>query len=330
MRWLAGDIGGTSTRLAIFTVRDGAVRRVAEEIVHSRDFSGLDQIAQSFLSRQGLTVERAAFGIAGPVIAGVVRTPNLPWVIVADDLAKSLQIEHVDLINDLEANAWGIGALQANDIAELQAGDAAARGNRAVISAGTGLGEAGLYFDGAQHRPFACEGGHADYAPRNALEIQLLEFLRRRWDRISYERVLSGPGLRNIYEFFRDELGRQESQQIAAACRSEDPPTVISRAAMAGECPLCVESLNLFVAIYGAAAGNVALTMMATGGMYIGGGIAPKILSKLKEPAFIEAFLDKGRMRPLLAAMPLRVILNVETALLGAGRYAAARAGALV
>ena len=330
MRWLAGDIGGTSTRLAIFTVRDGAVRRVAEEIVHSRDFSGLDQIAQSFLSRQGLTVERAAFGIAGPVIAGVVRTPNLPWVIVADDLAKSLQIEHVDLINDLEANAWGIGALQANDIAELQAGDAAARGNRAVISAGTGLGEAGLYFDGAQHRPFACEGGHADYAPRNALEIQLLEFLRRRWDRISYERVLSGPGLRNIYEFFRDELGRQESQQIAAACRSEDPPTVISRAAMAGECPLCVESLNLFVAIYGAAAGNVALTMMATGGMYIGGGIAPKILSKLKEPAFIEAFLDKGRMRPLLAAMPLRVILNVETALLGAGRYAAAKAGALV
>ena len=330
MRWLAGDIGGTSTRLAIFTVRDGAVRRVAEETVHSRDFSGLDQIAQSFLSRQGLTVERAAFGIAGPVIAGVVRTPNLPWVIVADDLAKSLQIEHVDLINDLEANAWGIGALQANDIAELQAGDAAARGNRAVISAGTGLGEAGLYFDGAQHRPFACEGGHADYAPRNALEIQLLEFLRRRWDRISYERVLSGPGLRNIYEFFRDELGRQESLLIAEACRSEDPPAVISRAAMAGECPLCVESLNLFVAIYGAAAGNVALTMMATGGMYVGGGIAPKIVSKLREPAFIEAFLDKGRMRPLLAAMPVRVILNVETALLGAGRYAAARAGALI
>ena len=329
MRWLAGDIGGTSTRLAIFTLRDGAVRRVADETFHSRDYSGLEAIAQNFLSRQGLSVERAAFGIAGPVSAGVVRTPNLPWVIVAADLAKALSIPDVDLMNDLEANAWGIASLLPGDIVEIQPGDVATHGNRAVISAGTGLGVAGLYFDGAIHRPFACEGGHSDFAPRNAVEIQLLEFLRRRWDRISYERVLSGPGLRNIYEFFRDELGRAETPGIAAAFRSADPPAVISRAAMAGQCPLCVESLDLFAAIYGAAAGNVALTMMATGGLYIGGGIAPKILSKLREPGFIEAFLDKGRMRTLLAAVPVRVILNQETALLGAGRYAAVRSGAL-
>ena len=208
------------------------------------------------------------------------------------------------------------------DFVTLNAGVADAEGNQAVISSGTGLGEAGLYWDGKKHRPFACEGGHSDFAPRNELEAELFRHLREKFGRVSYERVLSGPGLLNIYEFLRDTRRGEETAALAEEMRRADPAAVISRAALAGKYELCVKALDLFVSVYGAEAGNLALKMMATGGVFVGGGIAPKIIEKLKGPAFMEAFTAKGRMQPLLETMPVRVIMNEMTPLLGAARCA--------
>lgn len=322
---LAGDIGGTSTRLAVFEPRDGQLVASVEETFPSREFDGLASIATRFVERHRPSIRCAAFGIAGPVQDGVVKTPNLPWTIESAALARVLALPQVDLINDLEANAWGIGALAADDVEVLQPGRDNSSGNRAVVSAGTGLGMAGLYWDGRVHRPFASEGGHADWAPRSSVEVELLAYAQQRWPRVSIERVLSGPAFALIYAFFRDTGRFPERAAIVDQMRTQDPAAVITRAALAGDCPLCVATLDQFVAIYGAVAGNVALTMMATGGLYIGGGIAPRIAAKLHSPTFLEAFLDKGRLRPLVEATPVRVILNPKTALLGAACYAAAR-----
>jgi glucokinase len=228
----------------------------------------------------------------------------------------------VGLINDLEANAWGIATLSSDDIAVLNPGESDGAGNLALISAGTGLGQAGLHWDGTRYRPFASEGGHVDFAPRNRLEMDLLEFLLRQFPRVSYERVVSGPGLQNIYRFLRETGRGDEPPWLAARLREQDPNAVVAQAALSGESALCVQALDLFVALYGAAAGNLALTLLATGGVYLGGGIAPKILPKLKDPIFLNAFFTKGRLRPLLETVPVRVILNDQTALFGAARYA--------
>lgn len=323
MSILAGDIGGTSTRLAFFAVADGQLRPVAEMTYRSREHKSLNEIVALFVAAQGQPIEAAAFGIAGPVRGGKVRTPNLAWTIDAAELARDLRLPEVALLNDLEANASGIAVLAPQDFEVLNGGAADAAGNQAVISAGTGLGEAGLYWDGKQHRPFASEGGHGDFAPRTPFEAELLRYLLGRFERVSYERVLSGPGLHNIYQFLRDTGRGKEHPRVAEEMSEQDPSAVITRAALAGESELCVSALDLFVSLYGAEAGNLALKMMATGGVYIGGGIAPKILDKLKGPAFMQAFSAKGRMRPLLESMPVRVIKNDKTALLGAARYAA-------
>lgn len=324
---LAGDIGGTSARLAVMALRDGRLEQVAEETFASREFAGLEAVAQAFLARHDVPLEGACFGVAGPVRGGRVSTPNLPWHIDAADVAATLRVARVALINDLEANAYGIAALERADVLELQAGSPGATGNQAVIAAGTGLGEAGLYWDGQLHRPFACEGGHADFAPRNERETALLRYLLEKWEHVSWERVLSGPGLHGIYQFLRDVLDMRELPGIVDRMKGADPSAVISAAALTGECPLCSDALDLFVALYGAEAGNLALKTMATGGVYIGGGIAPKILGRLKTGAFLRAFNAKGRMAPLMASMPVRIILNPGTALLGAGRYAALQCG---
>ncbi len=253
-----------------------------------------------------------------------MTTPNLPWVVDAESLARELRLElgAVRLINDLEANAYGIAALESGDLVTLNAGAAGAAGNRAVISVGTGLGEAGLFWDGTSHRPFACEGGHADFAPRDGTETELLLYLRskfREFDHVSYERVLSGPGLRQIYEFLRDTGRGEEPAWLRQALgQAKDPTPVISNAGLEGRCESCAKALDLFVSFYGAEAGNLALKVMATGGVYVGGGIAPRILRKLQGPLFLAAFTAKGRMRPLMEAMPVHVITKETTALLGA------------
>jgi glucokinase len=336
---LAGDIGGTSTRLALFDVKNGQLSPLVESKYHSREHLGLDEIVKTFVAAQPcdgrkLPIEHAAFGIAGVVREGQVHTVNLPWVVSAAQLAKELKLNEVHLLNDLEANAHGIPALGPNDLVTLNAGKPDPQGNAAIISAGTGLGEAGIYFDGEQLHPFACEGGHTDFGPQDQLETELLLHLKEKFAQdsdghVSYERVVSGPGLRNIYEFLRDTGRGKETPEITAAMQSGDPAAVISKAALAGSCALCVQAMDVFVSIYGAEAGNLALKMMATRGICIGGGIAPRIISTLKEPRFREAFCAKGRHRPLLEMIPVQVIMNDQTALRGAARFAAVRAGLL-
>jgi glucokinase len=324
---LAGDIGGTSTRLGLFEVVTGKPRVVVRERYASREHAGLDAIVRAFRLVHGQAIVGACFGVAGPVVGGHVATPNLAWDVDASVIARELDQPQVGLLNDLEANAHGIFTLENKDFAVLNAGAAGATGNIAVISAGTGLGEAGMYWDGAQHHPFAGEGGHCDYAPRADLEMDLLRYLRGKFGaHVSWERVLSGPGLANIYAFLRDTGRGTEPDWLAAAIRTGDGPAVISRAALEGKSELCVKALDVFVAAYGDEASNLALKLMAAGGIYLGGGIAPRIVDKLKGPAFMEAFTAKGRLRPLLAMIPVRVIMNDDTALLGAARCAALRA----
>ena len=323
---LAGDAGGTSTRLAIVEVSGGALRVATTARFDSRGHPTLASIVQAFRTTHPQPVARACFGVAGPVVDGHVETPNLPWVVDAAALARELGVDQVDVINDLEANAYGIFALSPADFTVLNAG-APAAGNRAVISAGTGLGEAGIVWDGRNHRPFATEGGHATWAPSTDLEAELLHHLAQKFGgHVSVERVVSGPGLVNVYEFLRDTGRGEEPGWLKEALAKNDHAAVISSNSMNGRSALCNAALDLFVAAYGAEAGNLALKMMAIGGVYLGGGIAPKIIARLKTPAFVRSFTAKGRLSSLLEAIQVRVIMNDHAALLGAARFAALRA----
>jgi glucokinase len=319
---IAGDIGGTHTRLAFFTVEGERLKCVAEETFPSRAHRGLAEIVSQFLSKRSVTISSACFGIAGPIKNGRCEATNLPWVVDARQLADTFGLPVVFLINDLEANAYGIATLAPTDYLVLNAGALDARGNAAVIAAGTGLGEAGLYWDGKVHHPFATEGGHVDFAPRTPLETELLHFLLRKHTRVSYERVLSGPGLFTLYQFLRETKRGEEPAWLTAELQQQNPAATITQAALAGRSALCEQALDLFVSLYGAEAGNLALKVMATAGVFIGGGIAPKIVQKLSTPLFMDAFRAKGRMQPVLEAIPVRVILNDQTALFGAARYA--------
>ena len=326
---LAGDIGGTNSRLASFEVVQGRVKPIVEETFPSRGSASLDDIVHMFVSAHNLRVTHACFGIAGPIQHGRSEAINLAWVVDAQRLAEQLGLATVWLINDLEANAYGVAALAPEDFAILNEGVPEAAGNAAVIAAGTGLGEAGLYWDGKQHLPFASEGGHASFAPDNALQVELLQYLQQRFTHVSWERVLSGPGLYNVYTFLRDTQRGVEPAWFTEELRQEDPPAAIARAALAGTCDLCVQALDLCVALYGAEAGNLALKFMATAGVFVGGGIAPRIVDKLKEATFMQAFCAKGRLQPVLEVIPIRVIMNDKTALYGAARCAALRAAML-
>lgn len=320
---LAGDIGGTSARLAYFEQRDGRLLPVVEEVKHSRDYPSLQAAVLEFTRTHEHPVPCACFGVAGPVNKGRIEAPNLPWVIEAAVLERELGIGKVYLINDLEANAHGLSELRDGDFAVLAPGVAGAVGNAAVISAGTGLGVAGLYWDGVQHHPFAAEGGHADFAPADELQAELWQYLHKKFGgHVSWERVLSGPGQYNIYQFLRDTGKEQEEAWLTKELREGDPSAVISKHGLSGESRICEHAVDLFVELYGAAAGNLALSFLALGGVFIGGGIAPKILPKLKEPRFIQAFYNKGRLRTLVEQISVRVVLNDKTALLGAGHVA--------
>ncbi len=319
---LAGDIGGTNARLAFFDVSNGQLKLVLASVFPSAQFRSLDEIVAKFVSSSHIHPESACFGAAGPVRQGRIETTNLPWTIEAQALARELQINKVILLNDLEANAWGIATLTPEDFVTINPVKGNLAGNRAVIAAGTGLGEAGMSWDGERYHIFATEGGHTDFAPRNELEIELFRYLANRFGRVSYERIISGPGLVNTFHFLRDSGKGDEPQWLTDEMQQIDPAAAISKAAMAGQSPLCEHALDLFISIYAAEAGNLALKLMANGGVFLGGGIAPKILTKLTGPMFMQNFAAKGRMRPLLESMPVQVIVNDQTALLGAARCA--------
>jgi glucokinase len=324
---LAADVGGTSSRIGVFQVDHGRLRPVIEEVYASGEHRGLEEIVRAFLSTHRPQVDRACFAVAGPVIGARSEAPNLPWTVDARALARVLNLPTVGLLNDLEANAHGIPGLLDEAFLVLNAGSPGATGNRAVIAAGTGLGEAGIYWDGREHRPFAGEGGHTDFAPRTDLEVELLLHLRRTLGpHVSWERVVSGPGLAAIYGFLRDSGRGVEPSWLRDALEAGDPPAVISRAAQDGTSELCARALDVFVSAYGAEAGNLALKVLATGGVYLGGGIAPKIAETLTRGTFMDAFVAKGRLKRLLEAIPVRVILNDRAALLGAARWTALQA----
>ena len=319
---LAGDIGGTKVNLGLFDLANGRLKLARENSYPSRRYAHLQDMVKEFLA-DTTAPERACFGIAGPVRNGQVHVTNLPWEVKSAELAAELRIGSVSLINDLEANGYGLAELPAQDLCVLNPGEPNATGNGAIISAGTGLGEAGLYWDGAKLHPFACEGGHADFAPLTPLDAELFDYLEERFGRVSFERVLSGAGLFNIYQFLRDTKRGEEPASFADALTKNDPAAVISASAVKGESSRCVQALAMFVSYYGTEAGNLALKMMATGGVYLGGGIAPKILPRLQQGDFLRAFFNKAPLQALMQSMPVRVILNPGTALLGAAHYAA-------
>ncbi len=368
--FLAGDIGGTKTRLAVIGVCGTQVRVVHEAAYPSRNYAAFEALLGDFLSGIDAPAD-VAFGIAGPVQGRVVQTTNLPWRIDADALQRQFGFARCTLLNDLEATAYGLPALGANDLLTLQAGVPGASGNAAVIAAGTGLGEAGLFWDGQHHQPFATEGGHASFSPGDELDIAFLRHLGETTDRttshltnpaknagqvigyshstelqktaakpvlsvvegplvirqqhrhVSWERVVSGMGLVSLHEFLCQHRHIEAPQWLAEEMHGGDAAAAISAAALSGRDEICAETLARFVCLYGAEAGNLALKVMSCGGLYLGGGIAPKILPLLQNGAFLDAFLNKGRMRPLLEAMPVRVILNDRAALFGSALRAA-------
>jgi glucokinase len=322
---LAGDVGGTKTVVALFEEVEGGLALVRDATFPSPEHRGLEEILLAFLAAGSETKPRAGcFGVAGPVVDGRLRTTNLPWELDETALTRATGLPRVKLLNDLEAAAYGMLYLKPDELHVLNSGAQPGRkGNVAVIAAGTGLGEALLYWDGAQYHPIASEGGHADFAPQDDREIDLLRYLRDRFHgHVSTERVLSGPGLDNIYTFLRDRGYYVESPQLAAALAQGDPNAAITRLGLAGTEPLCVAALEMFATLYGAEAGNLALTCVALGGVFIGGGIAPKMLPVLAGGAFLRGFTAKGRFTEFMKKIEVRVALNPRAPLLGAAHYA--------
>jgi glucokinase len=330
---LAGDVGGTKVHLALYDFANGRLHPIRDQKFPAHEFASLDDVVHKFLagdgtnSTQGSDILAACFGCPGPVRDGRLKLTNLPWTLDTRDLVKSLSIPHISLINDLEANGYGIPELAPESIFTLHDGDPEATGHAGLMAAGTGLGQALLIWDGMKHRPIPSEGGHSDFAARSNREIALLEYLRDTLKgRVSWERVVSGLGIKNIYAFLRDVEKINEPGWLHDRMLSEDPNAVIGQCAEDGSSSLCFETMKIFTGAYGAEAGNMALQVLATGGMYLGGGIAPKILKTLKNGTFTQAFIDKGRLSPLVESVPVRVILDDTCALLGAAAYAEARA----
>ncbi len=320
---LAGDIGATRTRLAAFQTEGNKLELVVQKTYKSQQHGGLQEIISAFVKTEGIPVHSACFGVAGPVRGGKSKISNLPWTIDSQELAAQLRLGSVGLINDLEAYAYGIDALESKDFVTLSEGlGEDAEGNRVVIAARTGLGVAGLYWDGFRHHPFPCEGGHADFAPKNDLEAELAQYLRKKHDHVSCERILSGPGLKNIYDFLRD-AGKAEEPAWLQKQMSEAPdqPALVSQLALEHKAAICDQALNIFVGVYGSETGNCALNFMATGGVFIGGNIAAKIVPRMQDPVFMNSFLNKGRMRTLLADMPVKIVLNDDAGIIGAAQY---------
>jgi glucokinase len=327
---LAGDVGGTKVHLALYDFANGRLRAIRDEKFPAHEFASLDEVVKKFLGAGEGTpatkteeIAAACFGCPGPVRDGRLKLTNLPWTLDTHDLVQSLSIRNISLINDLEANGYGIPELAPDKVFVLHPGNPDAVGHGGLIAAGTGLGEALLIWDGRHHRPIPSEGGHGDFAARNNREIALLEYLQHTLKgRVSWERVVSGIGIKNVYAFLRDVEKIDEPSWLRDRMFNEDPNAVIGECAEDGTSSLCFETMKIFAAAYGAETGNLALKVLAAGGMYLGGGIAPKILKTLRDGQFMQAFLDKGRLSPLLESIPVSVILDDTCALLGAAAYA--------
>jgi glucokinase len=315
-------VGGTKTDLALFDTVNSQLRVVHEERYPSQNFPSLETIVRRFLeAHPSPALGAACFGVAGPVVDGRCTTTNLPWMLDERLLAREIPVARAALLNDLEAMAWGVLRLPSTELATLQEGTTHV-GHMALVAAGTGLGEALMVWDGIRHLVVPSEGGHVDFAPRDEREGELLVFLQHEFGRVSYERVLSGPGLFNIYRYLRGARGVLEPAWLRDRIASGDPSAAVSEAGLAGTDAVCVETLELFASIYGAVAGNLALTVLAAGGVYIGGGIAPRIRARLEDGTFVRAFRDKGRMATLLESFPVRLALNTRAPLLGAAHVA--------
>jgi glucokinase len=352
---LSGDIGGTKTNLALYDWTSERVEPVRLESFHSADYKSLEDILDEFLTppappvpleemeptpagagndqedtppAEPVKLAAACFGVAGPVIDNHSRTTNLPWVVDGPSIAKQFDIPRVQLLNDLEATAYGILLLRPDEVEILNPGaPPKKRQALALIAAGTGLGEAILFWDGTSYRPMPSEGGHADFAPNNEIEIELLRYLRSQYLHVSYERVLSGPGLHAVYEYLRDTK-KNEPTWLAEKIKAGNPAAEIAEAGLKGQAEIATQALDLVASIYGAEAGNLALKALSLDGVYVGGGIAPKLITKLKDGTFMKAFTNKGRYKRLLSNIPVKVVMNQHTALLGAASVAAALATA--
>lgn len=324
---LAGDVGGTNARLALVEIEGPDAKIVEHARYPSREYPGLAPIVQRFLQETSARPrpDRACFAIACPVVADECTAPNLPWTISSRKLAAEIGIPETTLVNDFVGVGYGIELLKPEDLIALQEGSPVPHGPIALIGPGTGLGQGYLLWAGDHYRVLPSEGGHGDFAPRGKLQADLLQFLDRELDRVSWERLLSGPGLHNIYRFLLASGLEAEQPAVRAEMKSEDPAVVISRHALAGTDRLSERALDLFCEILGAQAGNLALTIVATAGVYLAGGIAPKIVDRLKAGLFQQAFRDKGRMSDLLSRIPVHVVANPSVGLLGAGAVAGRR-----
>ena len=321
---LAGDIGGTKTNVGIYSPDKGPGEPLFEATFPSGQYSSLEMLVSEFLSQVSIKIDHASFGVAGPVVGGQAKITNLPWVIEEDQLIRSLHLKSVQLFNDLEAIAYGVTLLEKDDLYTLNKGVPTSRGTLAVIAPGTGLGEAFLIWEGERYVAYPSEGGHADFGPNTDLEIDLLRSFQKKFGHVSYERICSGHGLPNIYDYLNESGYAEEppwlAEQLAA---TNDPTPAIVSAALDTKksCKLCVTTLSLFISALGAEAGNLALKVMATGGVYLGGGIPPRTISLLDEGAFMGSFTNKGRFSELVSRIPVHVICNPKIALMGAALY---------
>jgi glucokinase len=319
---LAGDVGGTKSNLGLFEAERGGARqgvpvRVTQKRYSSRRHAGLEEIVRDFLRTTGAEVTAACFGIAGPVVDNRVLTGNLPWIVDGAAIARELRLDRVRLLNDLEATGYGIGVMRPGDFETLDAGVPAPNVPQVVIAAGTGLGEAVLWWDGMRHVPMATEGGHADFAPHTEQQADLWRYVKARSEFVSVEMVLSGRGFRTVHDFLNPAVRHPEFDDP-----SVDPAPEITRRALASECPVCVAAVDLWVEIYGSEAGNLAVRSVARGGIYVAGGIAVKILPKLKDGRFVAALRHKEKMTNFLAQVPIHVVLDEECPLKGAAYVA--------
>lgn len=326
MRLLVGDIGGTKTALGVAQTDGETVTLIEPRRYPSTAFDSLDQIVRRYCGETGLICRFAAFAVAGPIQNRCCETTNLPWTLDADQLEASFGFAGVYLLNDLEAVAWGVDALGPQDLAVIHPGAGAAEGNACVVAAGTGLGQAGLYWDGVRHHAFATEGGHTDFAPADELEFALLMHLKTRFGRVSWERVVSGMGIAALYEFLLTHRACESPVWLQQAiAEGGDTAAAVAQAAADARCPVCRETMDLFLRLYGREAGNTALKQMAFGGVFLAGGIALKNLSAMRNGEFLKGFFDKGRMEPLMRQMSVQVILQPYTPLLGAARFMASQ-----
>lgn len=318
-RYLAGDIGGTKTRLALFSHEGGACEALEKESFLSQDHDSLEAILRVYLQDKPYQISGASFGIAGPIIGDKARVTNLSWVVDKDSLQGYLDGVEVHLLNDLHAISSAVPNLQSGDIEELIPGETMAHGAIGVIAPGTGLGEGFLIWDGERYQPHPSEGGHTSFGPETSLQLELLNYMDKIYNHVSYERVCSGLGIANLYAFLRNVKGLEEPEWLHEQLQETAEPTpIIAEVALEGKAEICVQTMDLFVSILGSEAGNLALTLLATGGIYLGGGIPRRIMPLLRGETFKQGFLDKGRFADMLTRVPVYVITHPHAGVFGA------------